>query len=155
MTLVQVLEAAINEELENSEHFLVQTKASSDLSHIKFFVDGDKGISIERCSALSRILSKLIDEQELGDKSFRLEVSSPGADQPLTHVRQYTKHIGRKFNVSMNDGDSFKAILTGIVEDNVSMDKILESKKGKVAKVEAISLDINNIKEIKVILSFK
>jgi ribosome maturation factor RimP len=155
MKLLEVLESAINEELEGTDYFLVQSKVSSDYSQIRFYVDGDEGVSIEKCSSLSRMLSRMIDEQELGDKSFRLEVSSPGADEPLAHPRQFKKHIGRKFNVSLNDGDSFKAILTGITGDEVGMDKIVESKKGKVAKTEAILLSISDIKEIKVILSFK
>ena len=86
------------------EYFLVEVKIRPT-SNIKVFLDGDAGISIEKCVQYNRALYKKIEEAELfpgGD--FSLEVSSPGLDEPLKLFRQYRKNLGRPVEVVLLDG---------------------------------------------------
>jgi ribosome maturation factor RimP len=66
---------------------------------VQVFADTDKGITIEECALISRELSAALDRDDVIDGSYRLEVSSPGADRPLKLLRQYRKNVGRKFKV--------------------------------------------------------
>ncbi len=155
MNLVEELEETINEELQNSSYFLVASAVNGDGSLIRFMLDGDEGIPIEECSRISRLLSRKIDEEELGDKPFRMEVSSPGVDLPLTNPRQFTKHIGRKVNVLTVSDKEFKGNLLSSNLEMIEVNKYLETKKGKPIKTEKITMEMADIKEIKVLISFK
>lgn len=155
MNLVEILEETIREELEGSNHFLVGSTTGKDGGHLKFFLDGDEGIPIEECSRISRVLSKKIDEEELGDKPFRLEVSSPGVDMPLVNPRQYKKHIGRDLQMQLLEGDSFKGKLLNVDGDKIELEKYLELKKGKPVKTEKKTIGMEEIKETTVLISFK
>ena len=77
------------------EYFLVDVRIKPT-NNVKVYIDGDQGISIEKCVRYNRALYKQLEEGGLfpnGD--FSLEVSSPGLDEPLKLHRQYKKNIGR------------------------------------------------------------
>ena len=59
-------------------------------------IDSESGLPIEMCSLISRKLLSKIEEKELIEGTFNLEVSSPGIDKPISLPRQYKKNIGRK-----------------------------------------------------------
>lgn len=155
MSLIAILEDTIREELDGSDYFLVGSTAEKNGSRLKFFLDGDEGIPIEECSRISRLLSRKIDEEELGDKPFRLEVSSPGVDMPLVNPRQYAKHVGRELSVTLKDENTFKGKLLKSTLDNIEIEKYLEFKKGKPVKIEKTTIDMADIKETTVLISFK
>jgi ribosome maturation factor RimP len=90
--------------LDNPDCFLVEVQVTPG-NHIKVFVDGDKGISIDTLVKYNRQLYRQIEESDLfpnGD--FSLEVSSPGLDEPLKLYRQYLKNVGRHVEVVQKDG---------------------------------------------------
>lgn len=129
--ILQKTEQLINEILSaEPEYFMVDTSLKPT-NNLKVYIDGDKGISIEKCVYFNRLLYKKIDEANLfpsGD--FSLEVSSPGVDKPLKLHRQYLKNIGRNIEVTFND-DSKKE---GKLLQAGSQDIILEQLIGKGKK---------------------
>ena len=78
---------------------------------VSVFVDSDEGLKIADCAAFSRKLGDRIEEEELFDNPYKLEVSSPGLDRPLLLVRQYKKNIGRDLKVRLNDGKEISGTL--------------------------------------------
>ncbi len=108
-------------------YFLVEVRVKP-INNIKVFLDGDEGISIEKCVQVNRALYKRIEEAGLfpaGD--FSLEVSSPGLDEPLKLFRQYKKNIGRSVEVTLQDGSRKEGRLLEADADGV----IIEETKGK------------------------
>src|SRR5678809_1442629 len=101
--LVQSIEQLVNEALASEdEYFLVEVKIKPT-NNIRVYLDGDKGISIEKCVQFNRVVYRKITDAGLfpgGD--FSLEISSPGVDKPLRLKRQYTKNIGRSVQVIFN-----------------------------------------------------
>ena len=91
--LGEIVEDLINKEQE----FLVGVQVSGNPGSRKITVqiDSDKGLDINTCSQLSRQLSEILDERDIVEGGYTLEVSSPGLDQPLRLARQYRKNIGR------------------------------------------------------------
>ena len=83
--------------------FVVDVKMHSN-GTLEVLVDGDQGISIQDCAAISRYVGFQLEEDDAIAHAYRLEVSSPGIDRPLSMARQYRKNIGRKVQVSMRDG---------------------------------------------------
>ncbi|HTE08994.1 MAG TPA: hypothetical protein VK628_09505 [Flavitalea sp.] len=104
-------------------------------NNIKVFLDGDKGISIEKCVAINRQLYRQIEESSLFPADdFSLEVSSPGLDEPLKLFRQYKKNLGRKVEVVGKDGVRLDGLLKEVTEDGI----LVEEQKGKGKKQETI-----------------
>jgi len=147
------IEHLINQFLENEPgYFLVEVKIKAT-SNIKVFLDGDNGISIEKCVQFNRQLYKIIESDNLFPPgSFSLEVSSPGVDKPLKLQRQYLKNIGRNIEVLFND-DSVK---TGRLLQVSNEDIIVEEITGKGKKTETTQLVIpfSNIKTTTVQIEF-
>jgi len=95
---------------------------------------------IEDCAALSHRISDRIDAlEEAGEmlivEAYRLEVSSPGIDRPLTRVKDYVNWAGHEVRVQLKnpvDGNR-KAVqgdLIGIAGDIVTLD---DRKSGQVS----------------------
>jgi len=78
----------------------------------------DGMMPIEDCEAASRALSPLLDVADPLDRSYRLEISSPGIDRPLVRRSDFERHIGREIKVEMVnaiDGRRrFRGLLTGV-----------------------------------------
>jgi ribosome maturation factor RimP len=51
----------------------------------------DGGLDIEECMVISRALSDMLDEADPIEEEYRLEVSSPGIDRPLTRLKDFTR----------------------------------------------------------------
>ena len=76
---------------DDPQYFLVEVKIRPT-NNVKVFLDGDKGISIEKCISYNRQLYKMLESSGLFPADdFSLEVSSPGLDEPLKLMRQYHK----------------------------------------------------------------
>ncbi|MGH6787884.1 MAG: ribosome maturation protein RimP [Novosphingobium sp.] len=94
---------------------------------------------IEDCAALSRRISDAIDaREEAGEEliagAYRLEVSSPGIDRPLTRPKDFTNWAGHEARVmllSPVDGNrtTVQGDLVGIDGETVSLD---DRKSGRV-----------------------
>ncbi|MFM1794849.1 MAG: hypothetical protein RL642_1234 [Bacteroidota bacterium] len=105
------------------------------INNISVYVDGDQGVTIDKCVKLNRALYKQIVEQGVcPDGEFALEVSSPGVDEPLVLSRQYTKNIGRMVEVTTNEGQVIEGKLTVVGEEEFEM----EEEKGKGKKKELV-----------------
>jgi ribosome maturation factor RimP len=51
----------------------------------------DGGLDIEECMTISRALSDMLDAADPIEEEYRLEVSSPGIDRPLTRLKDFTR----------------------------------------------------------------
>jgi len=143
------------EELLHSDpaYFLVEVRIKPT-NNIKVYVDGDQGITIEKCIAINRALYKKIEEIGWfpgGD--FSLEVSSPGLDEPLKLYRQYVKNVGRPVEVLLQTGVKVEGVLAEAHPDAI----IVEETKGKNKKKEVLrhSFPFDNIKTTKLQVVFK
>src|SRR5688572_27975806 len=110
----------LNEILSNvlKEHpgvFLVETKHQQQ-SH-EFILDADEAIGIATISGISRSLNHFAEEQIPAEEIYDIDACSPGADSPLKMLRQFPKHIGRKFEIILNDDSTFTGKLTSIDND--------------------------------------
>lgn len=135
-----------------SEYFLVEVKMKPT-NNIRVYIDGDKGISIEKCVYFNRLLYKKIEQSDLFPQDdFSLEVSSPGVENPLKFPRQYQKNIGRQVEVAFNDG----SVKEGKLIEAGSQDLILEqvSGKGKKTEKQQLVISFSNIKTVTVQIQF-
>ncbi len=133
--------------------FLVDVKMHSN-GKLIVLVDGEKGIGIADCAQISRHVGFHLEEENVIDQAYNLEVSSPGIDAPLMLTRQYVKNIGRQLAIKMVDGQKREGKLTAITEDAVVIEEIIKEKGKKAETVESV-IPMAQITETKVLISFK
>jgi len=152
-SVFDTIEKLVNEVLsQEKEYFLVEVKIKPT-NNIKVYLDGDNGISIEKCVQFNRSLYKKISVADLfpgGD--FSLEVSSPGVDKPLRSKRQYLKNIGRNVQVVFNDASEKTGKLTEVTDADIIIEESVG--KGKKAEVQQVVIPFSNIKTTTVQIQF-
>ena len=83
-------------------------------------------LTLEDCERLSRRLSERFDEVDPIEHAYRLEVSSPGIDRPLTRKRDFEDWKGHEARISLIeklDGRrEFRGELRGAEGDAVLID---------------------------------
>jgi ribosome maturation factor RimP len=122
------------------------TALGFDLVRVRLFGSGDertlqvmaerpdtRQLTIDDCAELSRRLSDMLDETDPIDSEYRLEVSSPGIDRPLTRLKDFSDWQGHEARVVLAekiDGrKQFKGDLAGTRDDDV----LLATDAGEVA----------------------
>lgn len=105
---------------------------------------------LDDCAALSRRLSDVLDAADPIDHAYRLEVSSPGIDRPLTRLSDYadwTGHVARLRVADAIDGrKQFEGELRGVEGEMVVLD---------VAKLGEVRLPFAAIVTAKLLLTDK
>lgn len=142
--------------LTNESHFVVDVIISGKHSFSKkvlVIVDGDKGVSIDDCAIVSRELSNQLDELNLIEDQYLLEVSTPGLDHPLKLKRQFKKNVGRSLKVHMQDKAILQGKLTAADEDKITIDQ--EVKEGKKLEIKPREIPYSDMEKAFVLVSFK
>jgi len=142
----------IKDHLGESDKFLVEVTVKSG-NNIDVILDGDNGVKISDCVAMSRHIESNLD-REIED--FNLRVLSAGIGQPYKLKRQYRKNIGQLVKVIMLDGKEIKGTLVKVAEKEIVID-VKQKKKQKAIEGELneITLLFDEIKETKEIVTFK
>lgn len=149
--VAQLLESALDE---NKSLFLIDLNISED-NQIRVILDGDKGVTVEDCMAVSRAIEHNLDREEY---DFSLEVMSAGVSEPLTLPRQYKKNIGRNLKLKIKNDEKIEGELTAANEENCTLTwSAREPKpvgKGKVTVQKEATVPYKDIMEAKVMITF-
>ena len=99
--MIEELKQILTPEIEASGAELVDIElhGKEGRYRLSVFVDTAIGISVEQCAEISRRLLGLIRLSELLGEQFRLEVSSPGIDRPLTTEQEFRRKIGKELEL--------------------------------------------------------
>jgi ribosome maturation factor RimP len=83
----------------------------------------EDSVSVDDCARVSRDLSAMLDVEDIVPTAYTLEVSSPGLDRPLRHLKDYRRFEGRRAKLVMReavDGQTFfKGVLGGVEDTDV------------------------------------
>ncbi|MFD7626855.1 ribosome maturation factor RimP [Streptomyces sp. NPDC059851] len=105
---------------------------------LRIIVDSDEGVELDACAELSREVSDKLDETDaMGEGEYVLEVSSPGADRPLTEHRHYVRATGRLVKFQLSEGGDLVARILGV--DDEGMDLEVPGVKGRKATARRIA----------------
>lgn len=114
---------------------------------IEVYVDGEKNVSADNLAEISREINSAIEEKNLIDKSYRLDVSTPGVDRPLKFLQQFPKHVNRNFEIVIQDKDEEQTLTGKLLA--VQGEELHFNVKGKELVVK-----FNNTIKAKVLISF-
>ena len=124
------IENIVSNFVKDGDYFLVDVEVKK-ANVVDVWVDGDKGISIDECVRISRLIESNFDRDE---EDYELRVSSPGLDRPFKLLRQYKKYIGKEISVKTNDEVKITGVLKSISDTEIEMEK----KAGKKERRERI-----------------
>jgi ribosome maturation factor RimP len=150
---IQEIEALVQNIIAGNPDVFIVSVRIKPTNNIKVFLDADTGLSIEKCIKINRAMYKTIEE--LGwypDGNFSLEISSPGVDEPLKMLRQYTKNIGRKLEVVMVDDTVKEGKLLNTSETGIQLE--YTEGKNKKAVTHLSDIAFSDIKQATVLVSF-
>jgi ribosome maturation factor RimP len=106
-------------------------------------------LTIEDCAELSRKISDILDEADPIEEGYRLEVSSPGIDRPLTRRSDFADWAGHeariKFAEPVDGARQVSGDIRGIDGDTIR----IATPKGER------TVDFNNIASAKLLLTDK
>ena len=114
---------------------------------LQIFIDNDKKrIEISDCEKASNSISAILDVEDLIKNEYRLEVSSPGINRPLTRLKDFEYWQGNKVKIKTSEiidkRKNFSGILEGFEENEVLI-KIDENIVGfNLSWILQIDLDI-------------
>ncbi|RMA65710.1 ribosome assembly cofactor RimP [Ulvibacter antarcticus] len=146
-----LLEQALEE---NSSLFLIDM-IITDQNKISITIDGDLGVTVEDCIAVSRAIEHNLDREE---EDFSLEVMSAGVTEGLKLPRQFKKNIGRTLKVKTADSRVIEGDLMKSDDEGIELHwKAREPKpigKGKITVEKTAVLPYKEIIEAKVMVKF-
>lgn len=149
----RVIELVEEKIADRPELFLVEVKMLPN-NKLIIHVDGDEGISIQDCVAISRHVGFHLEEENTIEQAYNLEVSSPGVGEPLKLIRQYNKNIGRSISIKLKEGQKKEGKLLEVTEDKLLIEEVVK-EKGKKAVSVPVTVPFNDIIETSVLISFK
>jgi ribosome maturation factor RimP len=90
---------------------------------LRVAVDKDGGVTLDDIAEATREVSRILDETDvMGEQPYTLEVSSRGADRPLTEPRHWRRNVGRLVTVTLAD----KVTLTGRITESDDTRAVLD-----------------------------
>lgn len=141
--------SAVQKSIEDKKLFLIDLVIRGNERNriIEVYVDGEKNITAEDCAEVSRDINNQIEENNIIDSSYRLDVSSPGVDRPLVYLKQFNKHLNRKFEFEYFSGEDLKKASGKLVRIEGEDLYFLSNK-------EELLVNFNQLKNAKVVISF-
>jgi len=137
----------VNDIIKSSEIELVDIEYVKEgpFKYLKVYIDKPAGITVDDCADVSRVLNKKLDEINLIEEQYFLEVSSPGLERPFKTDADYNKNIGERVDVKFYKPIDGKKSIEGILiekhenniiiqmgEDNITIELKDISKINKV-----------------------
>ncbi len=69
--------------------------------YLRVIIDSENGISIDDCTNVHHAIDPILDEADPIDKSYYLEVCSPGLERELTRDEHFAKMTGEKVKIKL------------------------------------------------------
>jgi len=114
--------------------------------YLRVYIDKPEGITVDDCADLSRALNKKLDDADLIQEQYFLEVSSPGLERPFKTDSDYQKNIGELVNINFYKPIDGKKSVEGILIEKHENNIIL--KLGE----ENITIELKDISKINRVL---
>jgi len=88
---------------------------------LRVVVDAAGGVPFDAIERISRALSLQMDAEDLIAGQYRLEITSPGLDWPLTTVADFRRHRGEMLKATFDDGSRLTGENIGPCEHGVRL----------------------------------
>ena len=147
---MNLLDKSLEQELFNSVESLGYELMDLEFSPMKnglkitVFIDHDDGIDIDDCVNTTKEISPIFEEDD-SEKSYIIEVSSPGLDRKLIIKEHFDKFIGKtikiKLKTKLQDRKNFKGKLLNRIKNIIT----IQDHDNKEIEIDLKLIDICRI----------
>ncbi|CAF25709.1 ribosome maturation factor RimP [Bartonella quintana] len=113
----------------------------------------DGSMTIEDCETVSRTVSHLLDVQNVIERKYHLEISSPGIDRPLVRKSDFFHwqgHIAKiETKITIDGRKKFRGILANITQEGLT----LNTDKAAYGEAMYIAIPFDNIIDAHLVLT--
>lgn len=148
MADIAALERLIEPEAEALGFRVVRVKFVGSTLQVMAERPDTRQLLLDDCAALSRRLSDVLDATDPIEHGYRLEVSSPGIDRPLTRLQDYDDWAGHEARIALNEPLGERKHLTGVIA----------ARDGSAITIDAgghgpLTVDFSGIRSAKLVLT--
>ena len=122
---------------------LIDTECHRGKKSLKIvvYIDHIKGIKIDDCVKITNAISPILDDDNVVNEYYNLEVSSPGLNRKLILKEHYDKFIGKvikiKLKIKIDNRKVYKGTLLERIDDSIS---IVENNQKINIQMDAIEI---------------
>jgi ribosome maturation factor RimP len=102
----EIIEPILQEEQVELVEIILRREAGRQV--LRLLVDKDNGIQMLDCVRLNKKISQVLDQADIIQESYVIEVDSPGIDRLFKTKRDYERAMGRLVRVTLNEKISDK-----------------------------------------------
>lgn len=102
---------------------------------LRVLMEKEGGVAHEDCELIGRQLSDLLDVEDLIDRPYHLEVSSPGLDRPLKKESHFQHFIGHEAKINTTISLEGQRHFTGKILEVKDHNIILEDRTQGKAEI--------------------
>jgi ribosome maturation factor RimP len=132
--LQQTIEQRLSEVEPAVELIALEQPAAESL---RLYIDSPDGVDLALCERVTRELRDLLE-------SWTLEVSSPGADRPLTKPEHFRRYLGRRVKVRTREEIEGHRSFTGTLTD-ADDDAVLVDSGGGAVRIPLTGIRRSNL----------
>ena len=122
---------------------LIDTECHQGKKSLKIvvYIDHLKGIKIDDCVKITNAIAPILDDDNVVNEYYNLEVSSPGLNRKLILKEHYDKFIGKvikiKLKIKIDNRKIYKGTLLERIDDSIS---IVENNQKINIQMDAIEI---------------
>lgn len=139
-TYEQRTEELISPIIEQNQFELVDVEYVKERDwFLRVYIDKEGGIGLDDCQEVSGLLDEKLEELNIINDRYILEVSSPGLDRALKKEKDFKREMGKLVDITLYKAiDGEKMItgkLTGYTKDIITIDETREIALKDIALV--------------------
>ena len=141
--LKETIHNMIQSSVEIMGYELIDTECHRGKKSLKIvvYIDHIKGIKIDDCVKITNAISPILDDDNVVNEYYNLEVSSPGLNRKLILKEHYDKFIGKvikiKLKIKIDNRKIYKGTLLERIDDSIS---IVENNQKINIQMDAIEI---------------
>jgi len=113
---------------------------------VRILVDRPEGgITVGECSELNNRITSLLDEKDILQTRYILEVASPGLDRPLKTKNDFLRCTNRRVRFFLNESINGKIELEGLIS-KVENDSVYIESRNEIIEIPLTK--INKAKQV-------
>lgn len=143
------VETLVKEKIENIGYELYDILYLKEGANkiLRIIIDNDRGITLDDCEKVNNEIKDTIDEANLIEEQYFLEISSPGIERLLRKDWQLNKFKGEEVNIKLfrkdeNGNKEYRGILLNVSEEALELE--IEANQN-------IKIDRKNISTVKTV----
>ncbi len=102
--------------------------------YLRVIIDSKNGISIDNCTDVHHAIDPVLDEADPIDKSYYLEVCSPGLERELTRDEHFRACQGQKVKIRLYKARDTVKEFSGVLKEGDGQRVVIEDASGKITE---------------------